>query len=150
MVVGQFGRIFLQVDVIQFYSTHHRSIGRHFAISRVGPGIQRHLTTDAERQVQLAGLVILGHIGIEVILTIPLGNRWGAATQHHASEYCTLNGKFIQDRQSSGHSQTGGAHVRVGVAASLQQTAAEHLRPRLQLDVRLKPYRVLEFHRQFP
>ncbi len=105
---------------------------------------------DAEGTAVLGDLVVLRHVGIEVVLAVEGRMAVNLATEHHSTHDGEFHRLLVHHGKRPRIAEAHRAHVRVGLAASLQEAAAEHLRPRLQLDVRLKSYRVLEFHRKLP
>ena len=105
-----------------------------------------HPAADAQRIAVFGNLVILGHIGIEIILAIEGGVTVDFAAEHHAAHHRELYRLAVHHRQRAGIAEADRADVGVGLAAGLQQAAAEHLRVRLELDMGFKPDSVFEFH----
>ena len=145
--MGEFGGVLLQVNVVELDRAHDRPLGLHLAISRVCPGIQGHFTADTERQVQLAGLVIFRHVGIEVVFAVPFGNRGHAAAEHQAGKHGSLDGKLIEHGQCAGHTQAGGAHVGIRFITEPGLARAEHLGGGLNLAVNFQTdgYQVIRY-----
>ena len=133
-VVVDLRGVLLQVDVVD--ADELGSVGR----------LDRDAAADAEGIAVLGDLVVLGHVGVEVVLPVEGGVAVDLAAEHEAAHDGELHGLLVRDGQGAGVAQAHGAHVGVGFAAGLQQAAAEHLRLCLELDVRLQPDGVFEFH----
>ena len=101
---------------------------------------------DAQGIAVLRDLVILGHVRIEIVLAVEGRVAVDLATEHHAAHHRELHRLFVHDRQRPGIAETDRADVGVRFAAGLQETAAEHLGVRLELDVRFQPDCVFKFH----
>ena len=108
-----------------------------------------HAAADAQRIAVFGNLVILGHIGIEIVLAVESRVAVDLAAEHHAAHDRELHGLFVHDRQRPGIAETYGADVGVGFAARLQETAAEHLGVRLELDVGFQSDCVFKFHNAY-
>ena len=104
---------------------------------------------DAERIPVLGDLVVLRHVGIEVVLPVEGRVPVDLAAEHHAGHDGELHRFPVHDRQGSRIPEAHGTHVRVRFATRLQEAAAEHLRLRLQLDMRLQPDGILKFHESY-
>ena len=138
--VRQLGGVLLQVNVVQLHAAHHGALGCCLGIRREGPGIQRYFAPDAQRQVQLARLIILRHVRVKIVLAVPTAHRRGRAAQHQTREHGSLDGVLIEHRQCPGHAEAGGAYIRVRFIAEAGLAAAEHLGFRLNLAVYLQAY----------
>ena len=92
----------------------------HF--SRPSPlGIDHfQLPISGERQVELADLVALGEVGIEIILPVPLRERCDVAIEGQGGTDCQVEGPAVHDRQRTGEPKTGGADLSVGRGAELR------------------------------
>ena len=91
-----------------------------------------------EGEVVLADLVVLGQVGIEVVLAVPLGERGDVAAQGQGGAQGQLEGPAVQHGQRAGQAQAHRAGRAVGRQAERGRAAAEELGPRQQLDVRLQ------------
>ena len=85
------------------------------------------VTVLAERQVVLGDLVVLGHVGIEVVLAMELAPARDVAFDSKPAEHRGLDGVLVGHRQCSGQAEAHRADARVGLAAELDWAAAEHL-----------------------
>ena len=108
-----------------------------------------HAAADAERIAVFRYLVVLRHVRVEVVLAVEYRMLVHPAAKHETAHHGQLDGLLVHDRQCARVAQADRAHVRVRFAACLQKAAAEHLRLRLQLDMRLQPYGVLEIHGRY-
>ena len=91
-----------------------------------------------ERDVVLGDLVALRQVGIPVVLAVeerPLGDL---AAEREAEPHRPLDRLAVRHRQHAGVREADRAGARVLVLAPDVLAAAEHLRPRLQLDVDLE------------
>ena len=138
-VVVDLGGILLQVDVIDADELL-RSVGPRYL----------NAAADAQRISVLGDLIILRHVRIEVILAVERRMAVDLAPQHETAHDRELHGFLVHDRKRAGISEAHRTYICVRFTSRLQQTAAEHLRIRLQLDVRFKTYRIFEFHFQHP
>ena len=138
-VVVDLRRVLLEVDVVD-PDELLRAVGAR----------DLHAAADAEGTAVLGDLVVLRHVGVEVVLAVEGRMAVHLAAEHEPRHDCELHRLLVHHGKRPRIAEAHRAHVRVGLAAGLQQTAAEHLRPRLELDMRLKSYRVLEFHRKLP
>ena len=133
-VVVDLGGVLFEVDVVDADEL------------RPGRRLDRHAATDAERCDVFGNLVVLRHVRVEVVPAVERGAAADVAAKHHACHDRELHGLLVRDRKRAGVAQANGADIGVRLASGLQQAAAEHLRPRLQLDVRLKSYCGEVFH----
>jgi hypothetical protein len=92
----------------------------------------------AERLVVLADLVALGEVGIEVVLAVEDRPRREVAAQREADHEPEVDRPGVRARQRAGESEADRAGARVRRLAEGQLAAAEHLRPRRELDVDLQ------------
>ena len=92
----------------------------------------------AERDVVLGDLVALREIGIEVVLPVEERVRGDLAAQRDAELHRPLDRALVRDRQRPRVREADRACARVLGLAPDVLAAAEHLRPRLQLDVDLE------------
>ena len=81
-----------------------------------------------ERHVVLGDLVVLRHVGIEVLLSMEEAVGGDLAVRCQPSEHREIDGSLVRHRQGTGHSQTHRTHPSVGLATEGDLTAAEHLR----------------------
>ena len=106
------------------------------------PGVvvigEGHRSAETERQIKLRDLVVLGHVRIEVVLPVPLGDLRCLAFEEEAGEDGLLDGGFVEDRQGTGQAETGGAYVGVGFLPEAGPASAEHLAAGVDLAVNLK------------
>ena len=105
---------------------------------------------DAQGIAVLRDLVVLRHVRIEIVLAVERRMAVDLTAKHESAHDGKLHRLLVHDGKRSRIAQTYRTHVGVRIAPGLQQTAAEHLRVRLQLNVGLKTYRILEFHFNTP
>ena len=77
--------------------------------------------------VVLGDLVILRHVGVEIILAIELGEAGDGAIEQQAGEYREAQGFVVGDGQDTGQAEADGADVGVGGRAEFIGAAAPHL-----------------------
>ena len=109
-----------------------------------------HPATDAERMLVFGNLIILCHVGVEIILAVECGMAIYLAAQHKPRHNGELHRLLVHRRKRSRIAKANGANVRIRLAARLEKARAEHLCIRLKLNVRLKTYRIFKFHPQNP
>ena len=99
-------------------------------------GGQLQPAVDIYRHVVLAYLVVLGHIGIEVVF--PMEKRGlGVAVQSGPDAEGVLDRLLVEHRQRTGQAEAHGAHVGVGLVPEGVAAPAEQLGLRPQLAVHL-------------
>ena len=106
--------------------------------------------TDAQGIAVLRYLIVLRHVRVEIVLAVERRMAIDLAAEHESAHDCKLDRFLVHDGKSARIAQTHRTHIGVRLATGLQQAAAEHLRVRLQLNMSLKTYRILEFHFQYP
>ena len=89
-------------------------------------------TVDIDRLVVLRDLIVLGHVGIEVVLAMEY-RRFHRAVQRLTNGHCVLDGLVIEHRQRTGQAEADRAHVGVGLVAESIAAAAEQLGRRSEL-----------------
>jgi hypothetical protein len=104
----------------------------------VGIALDLEVPADADRQVVLADLVVLGHVRIEVVLPVEQRLRSDLAVQGEADAGDVLDRLLVRDREGSGQAQAHRAHARVRRGPELVAASAEHLRLGRELDVALQ------------
>jgi hypothetical protein len=92
----------------------------------------------AQGLVVLGDLVVLGVVGIEVVLAVEDRPRRQLAAEGEPDQQPVVDGLGVGDGQRAGQAQADLARARVGRLAEGQLAAAEHLRPRVELDVDLQ------------
>ena len=134
-VVVDLRRVLLEVDVV-------------YADQLLGAVGARdlHPAADAEGTAVLGDLVVLGHVGVEVVLAVKGGVRVHAAAEHQARHNRELHRLAVHDRERTRVAEADGADVGVRLAARLQQAGAEHLGLGPELDVRLEADGAFVFH----
>ena len=100
-----------------------------------------HVPVEGDGLVVLAGLEVLRHVRVEVVLpgeAAPLGD---VAVQREADADRGLDRLAVDHRHRAGQAQAGRAHVGVGLPAEGGRAAAEHLGGGVELDVDLQAQR---------
>src|SRR5436305_4128901 len=93
------------------------------------------MTAPADRYVVLGDLVRLRAVGIEVVLAVEDRPRRDLAVERESDHHPEVDRALVEHRQRAGKREARGAGVDVRRIAERQLAAAEHLRPRLELDV---------------
>ncbi len=124
--VRRFPRVFFQMDAREA-ATLQRTVVEPI----------RHLAADRQRHVVLRDLVILGHVGIEVVLAIELRERGNlrAEGEPRTNDVRRAPVRWAPAARRAFPDRRG--RLRIRLAAELVEAAAEHLRLRLELDVTL-------------
>src|SRR5215217_1690240 len=104
----------------------------------VDPGNEQR-TALAERLLVLRDLVALRIVGIEVVLPGEDGLAGYLAAECEPELDRPFDGLSVRDGQCSRMREADGARARVRLGEVLELAAAEHLRPRLQMNVDLEP-----------
>src|SRR5690606_23197496 len=104
---------------------------------------------ERDRLVELADLVVLTHVGVEVVLAREAARRRDRAVQGEAQADRAADRLGVHDRHRTGQAQVDrrDERVRLGVVELLVRGVArgrEHLRLRIQLDVHLEADNRLE------
>ena len=97
----------------------------------------------SERDVVLADLVPLRQVRIEVVLAVEDRPRRDLAAERDRDPHRVFDRLLVGHRQRPGVAEADRAGVGVRLGAELELAAAEHLRPRLELDVDLEADRRL-------
>ena len=92
----------------------------------------------AQRAVELADLIRLGQVGIEVILAVEAASVVHMAAQRHAGHGRIAQHLRIEHRQRPRKAHAHGTYMRVGLRAEYVRAGAEHLAPRAQLHMRFQ------------
>ena len=92
----------------------------------------------AQGLVVLADLVALRQVGIEVVLAVEDRPRRELAAQRQPDHQAVVDRLGVGHRQRAGQAEADRAGARVRRLAERQLAAAEHLRPRAELDVDLQ------------
>jgi hypothetical protein len=93
----------------------------------------------AQRLVVLGDLVALRIVRVEVVLAVEDGLLGDLAAEREAEQDRPLHRLAVRHRQRTRERQADRARVRVRRVEVCDLAAAEHLRPRLQVDVDLEP-----------
>ena len=111
--------------------------------------LARHDKTavDAQRLVVLRDLIALGQVEVEVVLPVKNRAQRDCATECQAELHRPVNRRAVRDRQRPGMREAYGTGLRVLGCTEAVLTAAEQLRPRLQLHVDLQPDHRFPVHR---
>ncbi len=134
VVVGGFGDVFFEVDAGEF--DDFAGVGDVFLdVLGVGEVIEGDAAADAEGEIKLGDLVVLRHVGVEVVFAVPLDDGWGGAAEHEAGEDGFFDGALVEDGKRAGEAEAGGAGVGVGLGAVLDGAGAEHFALGLELGV---------------
>ena len=103
---------------------------------------------DRDRLVVLRRLIVLRHVGIEVVLAREHRTLGHAQMQRLGDAQRVLDGRAVEHRQRAGQTQAHRAHVRVGLVAELVRAPAEHLARGGELAVHLEAdHRLVARHR---
>src|SRR5258706_5509334 len=94
----------------------------------------------AQRLVVLRDLVVLRHVGVEVVLAREHAAATDRRAERESESQRRLDRRAVGRRQGAGQSQAHWAHVRVTVGPELDRAVEEHLAARLELDVALQAY----------
>jgi hypothetical protein len=96
------------------------------------------VTAHADREVVLADLEVLRHVGIEVVLPVEQRVRRDLTVEREPDPDDELDRPLVRDGKRAGQAETHGTDVRVRRRAEAVAAAAEHLRRRRELDVTLQ------------
>src|SRR5204863_576070 len=92
-----------------------------------------------EGRLVLADLVVLGHVGVEVVLPREAALRVDPEVEGEGGPDAELDGATVDDGQDAGHALADRAGLAVRGRAEGGGAAAEHLRARQEVDVDLEP-----------
>jgi hypothetical protein len=99
----------------------------------VEPAVRR------EGLLELADLIALGQVGIEIVLAREDAARVDRTIERERRTHGQLNRELIADGERPGQTEAGRAHVLIGLRAHRYRAAAKQLRLRQQLGVDLQP-----------
>ena len=95
------------------------------------------LAADDDGQFELADLVTLGQVGVEVILAREYGLRGDLTLDSKAEADRAFDGALVQHRQHAGQGDIDSVGLDIGFGAERRRAAGKDLRARLELNVRL-------------
>ena len=125
------------VDQLRGVLLHVHAVDAHVA----------EMARRGKRDVVLADLVALRQVGIEVVLPVEDRPRRDLALEGHRDHQREVHRLRVRDRQRARVAEADRAGVRVRLVPERERAAAEHLRPRPQLDVDLDADDRLVIHR---
>src|SRR5690606_1109474 len=132
VLVQRLARIFLEV----------RAGEPHEALLLAGSVVDlprdREPAAGDDRDLELADLVSLGQVGVEVVLAREHGSRRDGAADREPEPYRALDRGAVRHRQHPGQRQVDRAGLGVRFGAEGGRRAREDLRARVQLHVRLE------------
>ena len=112
--------------------------GLDVRIPLLGLNGEGQLATEDDRQLELADLVALGQVRVEVVLAVENGMIRDRGVDGEAEADGLLNGAVVEHRQAAGKSQVNVAGVDVGLVAEVAGGAGKNLGTGRELNVRLK------------
>jgi hypothetical protein len=108
---------------------------RFLGIFWVGQIVQGNDSAEAKRQIVLADLVILGHVGIKVVFAVEFADFGNLATKHESGQRGETQSLLVHDGKGAGKAETDRTEIGVRFSAMFHGAAAKHFRSRLQLHV---------------
>ncbi len=108
-------------------------------ILRVGEIVQRHSAAEADRQVVLRNLVVLGHVRVEIIFPVELADGRDLALEHQSRKRRQAQRIPVHDGKRPRQPETDRAGMRIRLRAEFHPAPAEHLAPGLQLHMHFQP-----------
>ena len=100
---------------------------------------ERQAAALGERAIELADLVALRQIGVEVVLAREDGGLPQVAVEGESQRGREVDRLTVQERQRSGIPETDRTDQGVGIGAETVLTAAEDLAAGLQMDMDFQP-----------
>ena len=97
--------------------------------------MERDGAAEAEGQIVLADLVVLRHVGVEIIFAVELADRTDFTAEHEAGEGGELESLLVHHRQGAGHSEADRTDIGVRLGAVFNRAGAEHFAAGLELDM---------------
>src|SRR5436309_6411460 len=119
-------RVFLDVDADQLEA----------ALAPAAP--HRERAALAQRPVVLGDLVVLGHVGIEVVLAREDALLAQPAAEREAELERSVDGGAVRARERPREPEANRADIGVGLVPERSWAVAEHLAPGVELDVALE------------
>ena len=95
-------------------------------------------TLNSEWGVELGNLIVLRHVGVEVILPVKDCLLVQVAVHSPAYDICLAHSLFVEHRKHSGIAHADRAHMAVGHMGELVLAVAEHFGLGKKLDMYLK------------
>ena len=129
-----FGHIFLEVDAGEADILVLGGDG-FLGVLRIGQVVEGNAAAEAEGQIVLADLVVLRHVGVEIVFPVELAGVRNFATEHEAGQDGEPQGLVVHHGERAGEAEADGADVGVRLAAVFDRAGAEHLSAGLELDV---------------
>ena len=130
--VETFGDIFFEVDACEAGFFILRGDG-FLGVLGIREIVERDGAAEAERQIVLADLVVLRHVGVEIIFAVELADRADLAAEHEAGEGGEFERLFVHHGQRAGHAEADGADIGIWLGAVFDRTGAEHFAAGLEL-----------------
>jgi hypothetical protein len=125
-VVDGFARVLFQVDA--FDADHARRAVAH---------LDQHFALAHDGVVELADLVALRQVGVEVVLAVEGGVQVDLCLQAQPRATGLFHAEFVDDGQHAGHARVDEGHVGIGLGPELRGGAGEELGARRDLCVHL-------------
>ena len=132
--VGGFGDIFLEVDAVEFDDLAG-VLDVFLSVLGIVVIVERDAAAEAEGEVHLGDLIVLGHVGVEVVLPVPDDGRRGGAAKEHAGEDGALDGEFVENGKRAGQAEASRAGVGVWLVGKRGFATAKHFGVRFDLAV---------------
>ena len=129
-----FGNVFLEVDAVECHGLAG-ILDPFLGVLGVVVIVEGNAAAEAEGKVHLGDLVVLWHVGVEVVLPIPNDGGRGGAAEEHAGKDGALDGELVEDGERAGESEAGRAGVGVWLVGEGCFATAEHFGVRFDLAV---------------
>ena len=127
-VVDRLARVLFQVDALDAD-----------AAGDAGAHVDDDLSLAHDGLVQLADLIALRQVGIEIVLAIECAAQVDLGLQAQAGAHRLRHAEFVDDRQHARHGRVDEGHVAVGLGAKACRRAGKQLGIRCDLGVNLQP-----------
>jgi hypothetical protein len=115
-VVNGFPRVLFQVDALD----PHRARG-------AVPHLHQHFALAHDRVVELADLVALRQVGVEVVLAVEGGVQVDLRLQAQPRPDRLRHAELVDDGQHAGHARVDEGDVGIGLGTELRRRAREEL-----------------------
>ena len=135
--VETLGHIFFEMDANEAH-VFIRCADGFLSVLRISEIMEGDDAAEAERHIILADLVVLRHVGVEIIFPVEFADRADFASEHEAGKGCELESFLVHHRQGAGHAHADWTNIGIRFGSIFHGAGTKHFAARLELHVNLE------------
>ena len=135
--VETLGHIFFEMDANEVH-VFIRCADGFLSVLRISEIMEGDDAAEAERHIILADLVVLRHVGVEIIFPVEFADRADFASEHQAGERGELESLLVHHRQGAGHAHADWTNIGIRLGSIFHGAGTKHFAARLELHVNLE------------